>query len=117
MSYYQRIKDLREDKDLRQEDIAKQLNMHKTTYCRYEQGISTPTLDVAVLFAKYYNVSLDYIAGITQDKGGIHNITKEEAEIIGKYNELSDIRKGRVIQLLEMLTEEQKQENKEFIKV
>lgn len=110
MSYYQRIKDLREDNDLRQEDTAKIFNMHKTTYCRYEQGISTPTLDIVVQLAKYYKVSIDYIAGLTNDKGGLHQISTEEAQIISKYNALSDIRKGRVLQILDMLTEEQEQE-------
>ena len=110
MNTYQRIKDLREDEDLRQEDIAKKLNMHKTTYCRYEQGISTPPLDIAVLIANYYKVSLDYIAGLTNDKGGLHKNTTAEQDILRKYNELSDIRKGRVLQLLDMLSEEQQNE-------
>lgn len=113
MSYYQRIRDLREDKDLNQAEVAQDLNMHKTTYCRYEQGISTPPLDIAVMIAKYYNVSIDYIAGITNDKGGKHQVSREEAEILSKYNDLSERRKGRIIQLLEMLTEEQRQEQKQ----
>ena len=113
MSYYQRIKDLREDSDLRQEDIAKIFNMHKTTYCRYEQGISTPTLDIIVEIAKYYKVSIDYIAGLTNDKGGLHKNSKEENELLSKYNALSDKRKGRVLQLIDMLTEEQQNENAE----
>ncbi|MBQ9808335.1 MAG: helix-turn-helix transcriptional regulator [Ruminococcus sp.] len=111
MSYYQRIKDLREDKDLRQEDIAKIFNMHKTTYCRYEQGKSTPTLDIIIEIAKFYKVSIDYIAGLTNDKGGLHKNTTAENEILNKYNALSDIRKGRVLQLLDMLTEEQQNED------
>lgn len=112
MSYYQRIKDLREDTDKTQGEIANDLNMHKTTYCRYEQGISTPTLDIAVMIANHYKVSLDYIAGLTNDKGGLHKNTTAEQEILSKYNALSDIRKGRVLQLLDMLTEEQKAEER-----
>ena len=70
MNYYSRIRDLREDSDLTQEQLVELLDMHKTTYTNYEQGKHTVPLDFAVILAKYYNVSLDYIAGLTSDKRG-----------------------------------------------
>jgi len=66
---YPRIRDLREDAELTQSDIAKILHMHKTTYVRYESGQREIPLNIAILLAKYYNVSLDYIAGIVTKKG------------------------------------------------
>ena len=65
---YRRIRDLREDRDLTQRQLAEILNMHKTTYARYETGEREIPLSVAILLAKYYKVSLDYIAGLTQNK-------------------------------------------------
>ena len=65
---YRRIRDLREDSDLTQSQLCKIIKMHKTTYARYESGERKIPLDVAVSLAKYYNVSLDYIAGITKKK-------------------------------------------------
>ena len=62
---YKRIRDLREDSDLSQKDIADILRMHKTTYVRYETGEREIPFSVAISLAKYYHVSLDYIAGIT----------------------------------------------------
>lgn len=65
---YRRIKELREDADLSQRQIAEILHMHKTTYARYETGEREIPLNIAIMLAKYYKVSLDYIAGLVQDE-------------------------------------------------
>lgn len=59
-----RLKDLREDKDLTQDALVAILKMNKTTYTRYEQGVCDMPLEFAKKIADFYNVSLDYIAGI-----------------------------------------------------
>lgn len=61
---YGRIRDLREDRDKTQAEIAKAIGLHTTTYQRYERGEREIPLDIAVLLAEYYGVSLDYIAGL-----------------------------------------------------
>ena len=61
---YIRLKDLREDKDLTQSKIAEDLGLYTTTYARYERGEQEIPLFIAVAIARYYNVSLDYIAGL-----------------------------------------------------
>jgi len=65
---YRRIRDLREDTDLSQREIAEILHMHKTTYTRYETGEREIPLNIAILLAKHYKVSLDYIAGLSEHK-------------------------------------------------
>ncbi len=65
---YKRIRDLREDANLSQRQISEMMYMHKTTYIRYEAGESEIPLDIAISLAKYYKVSLDYIAGLTNSK-------------------------------------------------
>lgn len=65
MSYYPRLRDLREDADLTQEALVKLLGMHKTTYTNYEQGKREPPFALIIQLAKLYNVSIDYIAGLT----------------------------------------------------
>ena len=67
---YTRIKDLREDENLSQRHLAEILHMHKTTYARYETGEREIPFNIAILLAKHYQVSLDYLAGLTQDKNG-----------------------------------------------
>ena len=63
MSIYPRIRDLREDKDKTQKEIATYLNMQLTVYQRYERGEREIPLWAAIRLADYYNVSLDYLVG------------------------------------------------------
>lgn len=60
-----RLRDLREDKDLSQKAIAEMFFIQVTQYRRYELGESDLPLEWAKKFARFYNVSLDYIAGLT----------------------------------------------------
>ena len=63
MFIYRRIRDLREDNDKTQREIATMLNMQLTVYQRYERGEREVPLWVAIKLADYYNVSLDHLAG------------------------------------------------------
>lgn len=65
MGYYPRLRDLREDKDLSIRKLAEILHMQRTTYHNYETGKRELPFELAIILANYYNVSLDYIAGIT----------------------------------------------------
>ncbi len=67
MGYYSRLRDLREDKDLSIRKLAELLNMQRTTYHNYETGKRELPFELAITLAKFYDVSLDYIAGITND--------------------------------------------------
>lgn len=64
---YQRIKDLREDKDLTQAEVAKKLGLYTTQYQRYERAETTIPADIIVDIAKLYDVSTDYILGLTNN--------------------------------------------------
>ena len=61
MSLYRRIRDLREDNDKSQKQIAEYLNMHLTVYQRYERGEREIPLWAAIKLANYYGVTLDYL--------------------------------------------------------
>lgn len=64
---YERMRNLREDKDLKQKDIAKMLNVAQTTYSDYENGkINMPT-SILVKLAELYNTSIDYLLGMTDN--------------------------------------------------
>lgn len=62
-----RIRDLREDHDKTQQEIADVLNMHRSVYRRYESGERETPVWVIVKLAKYYHVSTDYLLGLTDD--------------------------------------------------
>ena len=70
MYIYQRLKDLREDADLKQSEIAPVLQTSREQYSRWERGAQEIPLHHAITLARFYRVSLDYIAGLTNDKKG-----------------------------------------------
>ena len=80
MQHYQRIRDLREDSDLTQQQLCERLQMHKTTYTNYEQGKHTVPLDFALTLADFYDVSIDYIAGRTQFRHSMYREALSEDE-------------------------------------
>ncbi len=59
-----RLKDLREDRDLKQKDVAEYLNIRQNTYSQYENGQRQLPIDVLIKLSKYYGVSTDYILGL-----------------------------------------------------
>ena len=62
---YQRIRDLREDHDFTQKFVANLLSFSHTNYARVERGEVALTADVLVQLSKLYNVSTDYLLGLT----------------------------------------------------
>lgn len=60
-----RIKEIREDRDIRQKDIAKALGIHQQNYSRWELGIVKMPIEKYVELAKFYHVSVDYLLGLT----------------------------------------------------
>ena len=67
MGYYPRLRDLREDKDLSIRKLADILHMQRTTYHNYETGKRELPFELAITLAKFYDVSLDYMAGLTNN--------------------------------------------------
>ncbi len=68
--YLQRLKDLREDNDLKQSDIASILQTTQQTYSLWERGDREIPLHHVITLAKFYKVSIDYICGLTNKKRG-----------------------------------------------
>lgn len=68
MYKYSRVKDLREDEDKTQEQIAQFLNVYTTTYQRWERGETEIPTHIIKKLCKYYNTSADYILGFTNIK-------------------------------------------------
>lgn len=64
---YQRIRNLREDKDMTQTQIAKILEMSQTGYSKYETGENDIPTNILIKLADYYNVSVDYLLNRTDN--------------------------------------------------
>jgi transcriptional regulator with XRE-family HTH domain len=95
-----RLKDLRMKKDKTQEDTAKELNIGRVTYCRYETGEREPDLETLQKIAQYFNVTTDYLLGIEPPQvapinpfqNDIDQLSPENQEELRKYMELLKIK-------------------------
>lgn len=67
MKYNEIIRGLREDKDLTQSELGKIFNVNQITISQYERGTRALNIEMLILYAKYFNVSADYIIGLTQN--------------------------------------------------
>ncbi len=70
-TYYERIRGLREDKDLTQSDVACVLNTTQQVYSRYENGTNEMPIHHLITLCKYFKVSADYILGLTDNPKSI----------------------------------------------
>lgn len=66
--YFQRLKDLRDDEDMKQKEVAAVLGISQTVYSRYERGFQTIPVQHLLTLADFYNVSTDFILGRTNRK-------------------------------------------------
>ena len=64
MNHYQRLRDIREDMDKSQAEIANVLGILQTQYSRYERGAQKMGIDKYIILARYYDISLDYLCGL-----------------------------------------------------
>lgn len=91
MNYNKRLKDLREDNDLLQEDIAKVLNTTKQSYSNYERGYRKLNIEDLIKLSQFYKVSTDYILGLTDNPEPNKTTVNKQVNISGKKNKVGDI--------------------------
>ena len=97
MSVYHRIRDLREDHDLTQKEVADALYMHLTQYRRYETGERAIPLELAAQIAAFYGVSLDYLANTAAAPSSTapQILNREENMLLNTFRQLTPIHQGR----------------------
>ena len=105
MQFYQRLRDLREDCDKTQQEIADHLGIHQGQYQRYESGKREIPFHMVIELSKYYNVSIDYIAGLTNNKLGLaaSNLSKDETSLVENFRLLAPLDRGRILERIYML--------------
>lgn len=67
MDYIDRLTNIREDRDIKQEDVAKLLGIKQSAYSKYEKRRTKLQIEDLIILCKFYNVSADYILGFTND--------------------------------------------------
>lgn len=105
MSHYQRIRDLREDADKTQSDLAEYLGTTAQYYGKYEKGERELPFSRAVQLAEYYGVSLDYLAGRVQRRLPFtaEPFTLDQQKIAEMYALLTERNKGKLELFAEQL--------------
>jgi transcriptional regulator with XRE-family HTH domain len=86
-----RICDLREDADMSQKELAAMLNLKSSAISKYEKGLTQPSISALIKIAEIFNVSVDYLLGLSSIKNPYSSdkFTPKEAEIITKYRKLT----------------------------
>ena len=114
MGYYQRLRDLKEDADLTQKQVADLIGVSTNHYGKYERGETDLPMEKAIILANFYNCSLDYLAGRTMHRHGRANpdLTQEELLLIERYRLLNERSRGRHDILMQQLLEQQVVETK-----
>lgn len=111
--YYPRLKDLKEDMDLKQKDVANIIGVAENHYGKYERGEVDITFARVIELAKFYGVSLDYIAGLTNDKGGLHCnfLDSEKKELLQSWDLLQSSDKDLILAMIDKFVDKKPNEN------
>lgn len=106
---YPRLKDLREDKDLSQADIANKINTSQSYYAQYENGKRPIPFERVIELADFYYVSIDYIAGRSNTKKNVNlTISSSDAVLLRQFNRLTEKQQGIILGRIEQMTEDNK---------
>ena len=107
---YQRLRDLREDADLTQKQVADLIGVSINHYGKYERGETDIPLSKAIILAKYYNVSLDYLSGIIQHKSPpkSQRSDKDLLQTLVLYTKLSPQNQSYVDRYIQEIANKQK---------
>ena len=92
-----RIKDIREDADMKQVELAKLLNIAKTTLSGYERQVSEPPFEILIKISQIFNVSVDYIICRTNNptnESFTEGLTEEEIKDLTHYRDLLKIKRA-----------------------
>ena len=90
MIRYERLRDIREDHDLTQKEMADILNTKRPTYSLWELGINIMPLKYLVKFADYFDYSLDYVLGLTNNKN--KDLNKKSLNLLDIANNIKNLR-------------------------
>ena len=107
------LKNLRIEKGLNQTELAEKLFINKSMISSYEKGTRMPSLDILMQLTFIFNVSIDYITGITNIKYGKNNMNTEEKNLLERWNCLTEKNKGKAEYFFEQLLKKQLRSEKE----
>ena len=110
MDFSKRLRDLREENNVKQKDLAEKLNLKPNAISKYEKGVSQPSIQTLVTISEFFSVTVDYLLGLSSVKNpySVDKFTPKEAEIITKYRKLSPENKIRIDERIGAMIDGQK---------
>lgn len=102
MDFSQQLRELRKERGLTQEELAKKLELAKSSISMYENGKRKPSFEVLEMFADFFNVNLDTLYGTSPINNGSFKYTPEEEMIIKKFRCLTPTGKQSVLAILDI---------------
>lgn len=103
------LKQLRLNKNVLQKDVAKYLDVDRTTYVKYERGDSEPNHDILIKLADYFDVTVDYLLG--REEKPSENSNDLSNKITEMFKRLNDTNQKQALEYLEFLAARDNQEN------
>lgn len=107
------LKELRTEKKTTQKSIAETIGISTTCYAGYEQGYREPPFDILIKLATFFDVSTDYLLGLTDEYDGVRSspasasLPLDESELLGNYRALSYAGKARAAAYVDLLREQE----------
>ena len=102
MDFSQRLRELRKERGLTQEELAKKLELAKSSISMYENGKRKPSFEVLEMFADFFNVNLDTLYGTSPVNNSYFKCTPEEEMMIKKFRCLPPTGKQSVLSILDI---------------
>lgn len=91
MDFKTRLAELRDNADLKQTELAEKVSLKSSAISKYEKGLTQPSMDTLIRFAELFNVSVDYLLGLSSipNPYTTENFTPKEADIILRFRRLA----------------------------
>ncbi len=103
MTYVERMKEIQTDSDIKIRTLAKALNIQDYNLGSYLNGKRTMPYDVLISFAKYFQITTDYILGLTDDPALPYPVSAEERRLLDGLRTLTPEQKELIVQSVELM--------------
>lgn len=108
MTFADRLRDLRQDHDMQQTQLAEMLNLKSSAISKYEKNITQPSIDTLIKLSHIFDVTIDYLVGISdEEKPHAINISPFESNIILRFRKLNYENQIRIDERINLLLEAQ----------
>lgn len=104
----ERLKELRKNRKISQQTLSKYLNYGYTAIANYESGRNEPSIDTLIQIAEYFDVTVDYLIGLSDFPNREKGLLKKETKLLLGYRELNDAEQNVIEELLEILSKSNK---------